>query len=157
MVAFVNANPDKFPELINLALSINERFSARAAWLLSNCMVENDKRLKDHIGRIIEVFPQLKDGHKRDLINVLRKMELDEDQEGVVFDICSNAWLSINSIPSVRYVAMQLIFKIADRHPELYNEIELLTQNQYIETLSSGIKRSINRSLKEFKNKHENL
>ena len=154
MMAYMEANPLEYGELIQLALADKQPYSWRAAWLLSNCMEKDDKRVKSFIPQIINRLPTAPDGQKRDLINVLRKMEIEEEYEGLVFDNCVNIWTRIDKIPSVRYNALRLILQITEKHPELFTEVDLLTQNHYIEPLSEGIRRSIQRMISKVKKKH---
>ena len=149
MDAFIESNPDKFIELIELAILNKKTYSWRAAWLLSSCMHENDKRIKPYIPKLINAISGVRDGHKRDLINILRKMKLNEDHEGLVFDICVKNWCDISKIPSVRWSSLKYMLQIAEKHPELYTEIIFLTQNHYLEPLSPGIRNSVRRIMKE--------
>ncbi len=148
MIIFVNSNPQCFDELIELSLSDKQPYSWRAAWLLHDCMENNDSRI--NVKEIINSISTKKDGHQRELLRILLKMELDEDDEGYIFDICITVWEGINKKPSVRYIAFRLILKIIKKHPNLSNEISFLTQNQYLDTLSPGIKGTIIKMVKEF-------
>ena len=76
-------------------------------------------------------------------------MEIKEKYEGVIFDICMNIWEEISKVPSVRHTALKFIIKIAKNHPELLGEIEFLAQDHYLKSLSPGVKRSIERMMKE--------
>jgi len=77
-------------------------------------------------------------------------MELNEEQEGYLFNVCVTIWEKINKKPSVRFTAFKFIIKIANKHPELSNEIAFFTQNQYFISLSPGVKKSIFKMLKDF-------
>ena len=78
-------------------------------------------------------------------MKILTKMELNEDHEGYMFNLCMSVWEAINKRPSVRYNALVFILKMAKKHPDLLNEIAWLTQDQYLETLSPGIRHSVKR------------
>jgi hypothetical protein len=82
------------------------------------------------------------------LLKVLLKMELNEEFEGIIFNFCLETWEKINKQPSVRFTAFQFILKTAQNHPDLTKELIFLTQNQYLDTLSPGIKDSILRTMK---------
>jgi hypothetical protein len=43
----------------------------------------------------------------------------------------------------VRITALKFILKVANKHPDLLEEIVFLTQDHYLESLSPGVKRSI--------------
>jgi len=79
-------------------------------------------------------------------------MELDEKYESVLFDICMGVWEQINKAPSVRVNALKMIIKIANKHPELRQEISFLTQEHYVDSLSPGAKHSIKKLMKELNN-----
>lgn len=153
MLAFMEEHPEKIAELIELSVIDDQPLSWRAAWLLSDCMEENDVRVKPYIDKMLANINRVKDGQKRDLINILRKMEVDEEQEGLLFDTCADLWSKTDKIPSVRWVALKLMMKTTEKHPELFHEIDFLTQDHYLETLSPGIKHSIKRLLKDYRNK----
>jgi len=148
MICYMASTPEAFEELVRLAIADKQPYSWRAAWLLWSCMEKNDQRVQGYIQTIIEAIPGKKDGHQRELIKILYNMELSEDCQGPVFCICVDLWEAIHKKPSVRMNAFYMILKIAKQHPDLCREIELLTQNHYLETLSPGIKYSVSRLIK---------
>ena len=110
-------------------------------------MDENDERIQKRIPDLIAAVEGKKDGHQRELLKILYLMELTEEHEGLLFSICSDIWEKIGKNPSVRFTAFQFIIKIAKNYPELFNEIEFLMQDHYVESLSPGIRRSLLRRL----------
>lgn len=148
MVSFLNSNPSYYQEAIQLAISDKQPLSWRSAWLLFHCMGENDIRIRPYVNKLISVLPVKKDGHQRELIKILFKMKLNDNQEGRLFDICMTIWEKINKSPSVRWTAFYYITETAKKYPELSNEIAFITQSQYLETLSPGIKNAIERMMK---------
>jgi hypothetical protein len=149
MISFMHAHPEYYDEAIELAISDKQPYSWRAAWLLWSCLKENDPRIQRNIENIINSLTTKKDGHQRELLKILLKMELNEEHEGILFDICVTIWETINKKPSVRFTAFKFILKIARNYPDLSNEIAFLSRNQYLESLSPGVKRSIARMIKE--------
>ena len=148
MIAFLTSHPEYFEEAIELALSDDQPYSWRAAWLLFNCMEENDPRVRKHLRQIIETLPARKDGHQREFLKILLRIELDETHEARLFDICLSIWEQPGKSPSVRSTAFRFIMTMAEKYPELSNEITGLTQDWYLDTLSPGIKRSIQRMVR---------
>lgn len=145
MIAYVQSHPEDVDQLIKLAIADKQPYSWRAAWLLWSCMEKDDLRVRDYVDAIIETLPTKKDGHQRELLKILSMMELDEDQEGYVFNICTNLWEKISKVPSVRHTAFRIIVEIAKKYPELSNEIGFLTQDQFLETLSPGVKKAVHK------------
>ncbi len=149
MIEFLASHPEHFTEAIELAVSDKQPYSWRAAWLLWSCMKENDERIIPYIDQIINSILSKEDGHRRELIKILTVMELNEEQEGLLFNICMDLWEKINSRPSVRYMAFKFIINTAKKHPDLGNEISFITQDHYMEPLSPGIKRSVSLMAKQ--------
>lgn len=149
MLKFVEENPETFQELIQLSLSDKQPLAWRAAWLLGNLMEDNDSRLFDKIHEIIKSIPAKKDGHQRDLLRILHRMDLEDEQEGLYFDACVSLWEQLGKIPSVRFTALSGIIKTVKKYPELAEEVILLTQDHYMDGLSPGIKNAAKRMVKE--------
>ncbi|MBE0646044.1 MAG: hypothetical protein IH600_18320 [Bacteroidetes bacterium] len=143
MIVSLAAHPKYFDEAMELAISDNQPYSWRAAWLLFDCMDENDARVKKYIHQIIRALPDRADGHQRELLKILLRMELGETHEARLFDICVTLWEAIHKSPSVRFTAFKFIVRLVKKYPELSNEIAGLTQAWYLDSLSPGVKRSI--------------
>ncbi|OGU34750.1 MAG: hypothetical protein A2068_05325 [Ignavibacteria bacterium GWB2_35_6b] len=149
MISFLKSHPEYFDEAIQLAVSDKQPYSWRAAYLLWGCMDNNDSRIRNYISLILNSIKDKKDGHQRELLKILYKMEISKKYEGKIFDICFNLWEQLNKDPSVRMTAFKFIIKIVKKHPELMEEIIFLTQDHYLETLSPGVKHSIEKLMKE--------
>ena len=149
MVSYMSAHPEDFKEAIKLAISDKQPYSWRAAWLLWSCIEKNDHRIQGHIKDLIDSIPTKNDNQQRELFLILQKMEINEEFEGILFNICVCVWEKINKKPSVRFNAFKLIVKIAKKYPELSKEIGFLTQNQYMNSLSPGVKKSISKMIKK--------
>jgi len=143
MVSIFSDRPELLNELLELALGNEARYSWRAAWLLNSCIQPHDERIQKCISKIMHVLPGKKDGHQRELLNMLMKLKIDEDTEGELFDLCISLWEQIHKSPSVRYTAFRIILSIIQKYPEMAQEISFLMQPQYLETLSPGIKRAV--------------
>lgn len=149
MIRYLKNHPDDFEEAMRLAVSDKQPYSWRAAWLLWSCMEPNDARVKGHVAEMLDAIPSLKAGHQRELIKILSFMELDEEEEGRLFSLCMDIWEQVHKAPSVRGNALWVIINMAKKYPELVNEVRLLVQDQYLETLSPGIRHSIELMMKK--------
>jgi hypothetical protein len=149
MISFMKRQPEHFEEAIELALSDNQPYSWRAAWLLWSCIEENDKRIQKHINKIVNAVKSKSDSHQRELIKILLMMELNEKYEGVLFNLCMNIWEQISKAPAVRVNALKLIIKIANKHQELKKETSFLAQDHYLESLSPGARHSVRKLINE--------
>ncbi len=148
MIDYLKTNPDDLDELITLSFLDKQPYSWRAAWLLRDYIKKNDSRIIPHISTIVEMLPAVRDSQKREFLTILRKMDLPEDLEGIIFDCCVNIWEDISKQGSVRINALRLIVKIMEKHPDLKNEMSFLLQSHYTDQLSAGIKHSIKKLIK---------
>ena len=146
-ITAVNAKPEHFKETFEIALGNDLPQSWRAAWVLNHTLKKNDERLDPYIDRMVNSLFQKPDGHQRELLKLLEKSELNDDIEGQLFDKCITIWESVEKSPSVRVVAFRILAKVAQKYPEMKNELEFLTQDHYVEGLSPGIKRSFQKIL----------
>jgi len=149
MISFMENHSEFFEEAIELAIADKQPYSWRAAWLLWSCMEENDHRIQKYIKKIVNTLETKDDGHQRELIKILLKMEIKDEYEGILFDHCMDIWEQINKTPSVRVNALKFVIKIAKKHPELSQEITFLTQDHYLESLSPGVKNSVSKMMNE--------
>lgn len=149
MISYIKSNPGEFKELIRLALSDKQPYAWRAAWLLRSCTEKNDPRIQKHLSTIIKKLNIFSSAQKRDWFFVLQKLDIPEKDEGLLFDTCVDAWCSIELQPSVRHNAFRIISKMAQKHPELKNEVEILAQKEYTETLSPGIKNAVQKMISQ--------
>lgn len=152
MISYLKSNPEDFEEAFNLALTDKQPYSWRAAWVLWSCMDYNDQRVSPHLEQIIDSLAGKPDNQLRELLIILQRMELSDDFEGKLFDICIRIWEKVGKQASVRYNAFKLMVKIIYRHPELSCELSLITSTEYMESLSETARKSILKMISEFKN-----
>lgn len=151
MISYMKSHPEDFEEAIKLAITDKQPYSWRAAWLLWSCMDKNDQRIKKYVERIIDTLSTKSDDQLRELLIILQRMELKEEYEGKLFDICVNIWGKIGKQPSLRYNAFKLMIKIIKRHPDLLKEIGFMTESRYTDSLSDTVKKSISKMISGLK------
>jgi hypothetical protein len=149
MISYLASHPEDFEEVIKLAVADKQPYSWRAAWLLWSCMEDNDQRIHKYLKRIINTISDKNDDQQRELLIILQKMEISKELEGSLFNHCVTVWERIGKKPSVRYNAFKIIVKIAKKHPDLSDEIAFLIQDQYLESLSPTVKKSISKMIKK--------
>ncbi len=125
-------------------------YAWRAAWLLKSALHPDDHY--DHfIEQAMVILPSLKEGHQREVLKLFEKLQIPESFEGPLFDICMSIWESPGKIPSTRMTAFLFILQTVKKYPELKTELEHLTQDHYMETLSPGVKRVLEKRIKSVK------
>lgn len=152
MLDFMVQNPNQFKRLMDMAISPELPNAWRAAWLVSLVMKKNDERVLKKSKDIIDAIAERKDGHQRCLLKIFGQLDLNESNEGYLFDQCMTIWEDIHKDPSVRIIAFNLLVKTAKKHPDLINEILLLGGEYHSATLSPGIKNSFDKLIQSIKN-----
>lgn len=147
MVRLLKEEPAYFDEAVHLAVHPEEKIAWRAAWLLYHAMTDYDPRLLPHRELFVAALPGKDDGHQRELLKIIERLDPDEDLLGELFDICVNIWKQVGKSPSVRIVAFRVLYPIAQGYPELMGELDFLLQEHYTQSLSPGIKHSLQKIL----------
>ncbi|MFN2394828.1 MAG: hypothetical protein ABR597_03975 [Bacteroidales bacterium] len=147
IVSLLRENPAVFDEAIQLVLQSDERTAWRAAWVLFHAMEDHDLRLQPYLPALISALRGKRDGHQRELLKIIERLQINEDQEGELFDICMGIWENPGKSPSSRITAFRIMFAMAKKYPELLQELHFLLQEHYTETLSPGIRHSLRRML----------
>ena len=151
MAELVHKHDPNFEGTLETVLSMKQPAAWRATWVLGRLITSNDSRIQPYIGRLLEVFPKTSDGHQRELLKILEKMEIPEKFETAIYDICLQVWQSPTKIPSVRITAFRILVRIATKYPELVDEIMLITEPQHIDSLSPGVRNSYMKLVQELK------
>ncbi len=145
----LNNNHQEFEKFFEFSISSDEPLAWRAAWLIRDCLAKNDKRLMDKGLLITKALKGKADGHQRELLKNIEFIPLNEDFEGYLFDACMTIWETLASIPSTRMTAFKTMLRIAEKYPDLKQDLKLLTEPHYIENLTPGIAATLRRELKK--------
>ena len=149
MLELIKSLPNWFYKLISASMDLKHPKAWRAAMIIGHIMKKNDPRATPHINDFIDCLPHLThDGHQRQVLIILDKLTLNEDQNGHLFNHCLSIWEQVNKIPSTRIRAFQAMIKMTKQFPELKDELKLFTTDYYSQTLSEGIKVTFDRIVK---------
>ena len=153
LLAYLDNNPDEFEQIINIAMSGDHEYGWKASWLISSYLrkTKDYLRVSKFVKNIIASINGKKDGHQRELLRIILQLRLDEKMEATLFDHCILIWKTPEKSPSVRITAFKAILNIVRKYPELSEEILFLTENHYLDSLSPGIKRSVQKSIAQLK------
>lgn len=146
----IKKQPEKyFDEALCIYLDGDTIAEWRAANILYVFVKKNDQRIIPHLDQIISKLASEDKSVLRETLRLLLKFKFNDEQEGQLFDYCSELWLNILLPPGLRYYALKHLSLIAIKYPELKQEVLLLTQQDYIDPLSPGVKHSVKKLIKE--------
>lgn len=154
LVEEVKRNPILFEHMTYLAMKNISKLSWRSAWMIYHTMYDNDVRLQHKIPDLIEAIANKGEGHQRELLKIIERMNLNDESEGRLFNICAGIWENPGKQSSLRHRSVKIMFGFTKKYMELQNEFNLYLQDHYFEGLSPGIKSSI-KKLKKKLTKHE--
>lgn len=98
-----------------------------------------------NLEHLLEGIKGKEDGHQREILKILLKSSFNERYITPLFDLSLDIWLNIKKKSSLRITAYQILIKITNRYLPLKNELEILTNNSHLNSLSKGIKKSVSK------------
>jgi len=146
-ILLVNSTLETYTETVEIALSKDFPKNWRAMWVLQHCTLKNDLRLLPYCNKLLDRLNDNSESFQREALKALDKMQLNDEQEGKLFDICMTFWEDITKASALRYFAFKRIHKTYLKHPELLGEFSFICQEQYVTALSPGIRKGIQRTI----------
>jgi hypothetical protein len=132
--------PDCLNLLFDIALHGNHPKSWRAAWLAEKINDRNPELVKPFIGEIIaQLKKENSSGKKRHFLKLLTLHELPEEQYSSLFDYCMLCFTSAAEPVAVRVHAMQVLYNISEKEPDLKPELLSVIQHENELHSSAGI------------------
>lgn len=125
----------------------NDKDSWIHAWQINHVKKTELIKIQEQVDKIISAIDGKKDGHQRELLKVLLKLNLTDDQLSLLWDICLRIWLDIQKQSSVRISAYKILVHTAKKFKPLSDELIHLTEEKHITSLSNGIRNSTYKNL----------
>jgi len=147
MLAHLEKDPALVDAYVDFSLSEHE-FAWRASWVIAHFSEKHPRQIDKYAQKYIEKLPKTeRDGHVREIISTLTNLNLTEEQESELFDICYELIQSNKRQSSVRAVCFRFMMNLADSYPELKDEIRIIFEN-IKDYLSPGIRNGMALRLK---------
>ncbi len=146
---YVGTDPERFKELFALMLGPVYRVTQRAAWPVSDCIQRHPELIEPYWGKLAGQLER-EDAHvavRRNVARLLQFVEIPKRYQGRIFDACYNLVADPAQPVAVRCFSMTVAAKIAERKPELMDELRLVVQ-EHPQTLTAGLKSRTRRLFK---------
>lgn len=88
IIRLLQENPEEIQQLLGIAVDVNHESSWRACWMLRSALENGDRRISEISSKLVEILPVAKDNHQREIVCLLDKTEVKEQDEGKLFDAC---------------------------------------------------------------------
>jgi hypothetical protein len=130
VASYIGDDQEKFDELIELMLNAGKPLKQRAAWAMSIITDKKPRLLMPHETRLIEAFDNF--GHTalhRSVLRYFASVEISEKKMGRLLDLCYKYLLDNKMPPAVKVHAMQIIYNISEKEPDLKEELKLTLES----------------------------
>ena len=127
----IAASEEKFRELLKFCLADKDPISWRATWVLDGASEEMPDIARPYISRIVNTLPKIKStGTLRSLLRMLSRYEINEEDQGILIDLCFSVMVSELYPVAVKVHAMQIIYNHVLLYPELKEELKTVILDQ---------------------------
>ena len=141
IVRYIDGDPVRFAELMDLFLGPVYRISQRAAWAVNYCAEYHHELVKPYFNKLIEQLER-DDVHvavRRNVARMLQFIEIPKRLEGRVYDACYNLLDDSKQPVAVRVFALSAAAKVAKNEPALMDELRLVA-TKYPSLMTAGFR-----------------
>ena len=129
----VGDSTEKFNTLLELSLYDKDPVAWRAAWILDSSDEVHPGLGSGSISRIVNRLPKVKStGTLRCLLRMLSRYKIDEEDQGLLIDLCFGYMVSELYPVAVKVHAMQIIYHHVLMYPELKEELVTVIRDQIV-------------------------
>lgn len=140
LIKEIAQNGDYYKILMSIALYDSHPKSWRAAYLIDKINALYSELLNPFLNEMIErVKIEKSESKRRHFLKLISMKNLPEEQQGLMFDFCIKIFTSAKEPIAVRVHAMQILYNISEKEPELKPEILSLIEYEMENHSSAGI------------------
>ena len=100
------------------------RICQMVSFPLINIADSNIDLLLPYIPKMIDNYANAPhDSYKRNVVRILQFVDIPEDLEGKVFDICLEEFCNTKTATAIRVFSITVLVNICEKHPELKQEV----------------------------------
>lgn len=134
-------NPNEFEVLLSLALNNPKQRSWRAAYLVDKIHDESPETVRPYLPLIVEKLKvEQNDSKRRHWLKLIGMNTIDEAHFGFLFDYCIDVFTSGKEAVAVRVHAMQILFNISEKEPDLKPEVLQIIEHELEQNPTAGIR-----------------
>lgn len=127
----IDRYPEHFGSLMGIALTSDKPESWRAAYMADKIHEKQPSLIKPYLVPMIEKLKYEKNsGKKRHFLKLTSMHKTPDEYDSFLIDYCLNALTSDKEPPAVRVHAMQVLFNISEKLPDLKAELADVIENE---------------------------
>lgn len=132
IVTWIGDSQKRFDELFNLFLNDEYRVTQRAAWPLSNSVIDHPEFIKNKFSLLLNNLkkPGLRNSIKRNTIRIFGQVAIPKKFEGEIMEICFEYIASPDEMVAIKAYSLSVLQKLSKKYPEILPEIKVLIEDQ---------------------------
>lgn len=132
IVSWVGSSQERFDELFALFMNDEPRVIQRSAWPMSYCVEAHPVFIKKHFKELVSKLetPGQHDGVKRNSIRLLQYVNIPEEWQGAIMNICFDFISSPTEAVAIKAFSITVLGKMAKDYPEIIPELKLVIEEQ---------------------------
>ena len=132
-VTFIGTNQDLFDDLVEIMLHSNKPIPQRAAWVMTVVIDNYPWLLKNQLNLLIDSMQYFKHpALARCFLRALCVIDIPDDKMGLLYEKCHNYLFDTKQPAAIRVFALQVMYNISEKEPELKFELKLIIESQII-------------------------
>jgi hypothetical protein len=133
IVKWVGNSQKRFAELFTLFLNSEYWVNQRAAWPLSNCVIDHPALISPHLSKLVRNLhkPGLHDSIKRNTVRLLQYIDIPKRFQGEIMDICLRYISSPDEPVAVKAFSLSILQNLSQQYPEIKNEVKLIIEERW--------------------------
>ena len=140
VAAHIGSDEVLFGELIFLMHNGKTPVPQRAAWIMTAVTDKYPWLILPYINEIVERIPSYRHpGIVRSVLRQFCQIDFSEEITGEIFELSYNFLNDTKQPIAIRVYAMQILFNISEKEPDLKNELKLVLENLLDDISSAGI------------------
>jgi hypothetical protein len=153
-IAVVGNNKKRMAQLISLLIANEPQVSRRAAWLASEIARINPALAMPYAGIIAsKLNTEFRDAAViRNVLRLFQFIKIPKTAHGELMATCFEYITSPAMAPAIKANALSVLDQLAETHPEIRQELQLIIQDQY-ENESPAFRSRANRMIKRMNKK----
>ena len=125
----------------------NDKNSWIHAWQINHVKKTELIKIQKQVDKIISAIDGKNDGHQRELLKVLLKLNLTDDQLSLLGHLSPYLARYPKTIFGFEISAYKILVNTAKKYKPLSDELIRLTEDKHVSSLSNGIKNSTYKNL----------
>ena len=133
IIAWVGNNQQRFDLLFDLFLNDEYRVVQRAAWPLSDCVINHPQLINRHFSKLIKNLrkPGLHDSVKRNTVRLLQHISIPRRLQGEVMDTCFGYIIDPKEKVAVKAFSLTILQNLSREYPEIRPELRSVIEDRW--------------------------